>query len=152
MIYETNREPSTRQEAKASIVDLAGNLKDEFIHLLRTSTQLLRVELKENVDNALSTLLRAMTGLLVLSFSALMALVGIDLLLIYLLAPSIMSYQAAAAVVTLTLATILGIIGVILIQKYKKAFQVEKLIPDRTLSMFEEHAEWVTRKAEDLTK
>lgn len=148
MAYETQSAPAS--EGKRSIVNLARDFKDEFLHLFRATTQLLRIELAENVENASAALGRTLAGYAVVCLSGFMFLVGIDLLLIDLLAPEIMSYQTAAPVATLGLAIVLGITGAVLVQKNKKAIQADKLIPDRTLSTLGEHAEWISRKAEDL--
>lgn len=149
MAYESQSEPPP-PDGKRSIVNLARDFKDEFLHLFRATTQLLRIELSENVENATAALGRTLVGYAIVSISGLMLLIGIDLLIIDLLAPEIMSYQTAAPVATLGLAVILGIVGAILVRRSRKAIQPEKLIPDRTLSTLGEHAEWISRKAEDL--
>ncbi|MDQ8187405.1 phage holin family protein [Pelagicoccus sp. SDUM812002] len=150
MLNEPQSEPSSKSTGKASIIDLAGDLKDEFFHLFRATTQLLRIELAENVNNASDAIRRTIAGFVVAGASAIMLLLGVDLLIINLLAPDILSYITAATVSTLSLATILGIVGIVLFRKNKNALSAEKLIPDRTLATLEEHAEWISRKAEDL--
>lgn len=150
MIHQTTDPSEQRGSGKTSLIDLAGDLKDEFVHLLRTTTQLLRIELAENVNNASTALRRTLIGFVVAGASAFMLLLGIDLAIIYFLAPEVMSYPAAAAVSTLGLAVLLGIVGGVLVAKNKKALKPEDLIPDRTLATLEDHAEWISRKAGDI--
>ncbi|MBC2607139.1 phage holin family protein [Pelagicoccus albus] len=146
------KETMNRGRSTADIPGLFGELRDEFASLFQATTALLRKELSENVSNATKALTATLTGFAVLLIGTFFAIVGLNLLVIALLAPEVMSYEHAAWVTTLTTALTMGTTGYIMAKRNARNLNAEDLIPDKTLRTLEEHGQWLLAKAEDTTK
>ncbi|MDQ8203986.1 phage holin family protein [Pelagicoccus sp. SDUM812003] len=141
-----------RSSHKPPLGSLFSDLRNEFAHLLRSTTQLFRQEMEENAENAAAGFRAALLGFGVCSMGALFTFLGIDLLAISLLAPEALSYETAAWVCTLSLALLLWIAGAILAKRSKNKLSPDQIIPKKTLSTIEEHAEWIANQAEEISK
>lgn len=141
-----------RTGSRLPIGSLLGDLKEEFAHLVRSTTMLLRVELEENVETAAKGLQAALLGYMIIGMAGIFLLLGIDLLAISLLAPEILDFETAAWLCTLSLATILGVAGLIIVKRNKAKIQPGQLVPKKTLATIEEHADWLADRAEDIVK
>lgn len=141
-----------RLESKHSLGALLEDLRDELAHLARTTTQLLRVELDENLRNARSAIRESIVGAGATLLGFLFAFLGIDLLAISLLAPDILSYETAAWISTLSISALLLLAGAVMVKRSKEKLSADKILPRKTLETIEEHADLIAKQAEGIKR
>lgn len=132
--------------SRPSLRYILNDLQDELGVMVNTTIALFKKELTTNAENSKIALQLTLFSLSILVFGIFLAVLGIDILLITLLSPDVMSLETAAWVCTTTLGGLMILVGAVLSKKFSDKLSPDEMIPSKTFETLEDHLEWIGEK------
>ena len=141
-----NNEPPS-----GSIVKLLRELRTETSTLLQQEVELVKVEVTEKMTELAGNAVQVGVGAFVVYAGAIVLLFGVADLVGLILIRSGVSAEMATWLSRALVGAVVGLIGLLLLAKAKKAITAQKIVPEKTLESLQDGKEWAQDKIQSST-
>ncbi|MEO7599869.1 MAG: phage holin family protein [Opitutus sp.] len=129
-----------------SIPGLLRELRDEATTLLKAQVQLAKVEVKENISRLAGNVAKIAVGGVIALMGAIVLLIGLGQLLGVLLEKAGLSQATAQWLGPVIVGLLVTVVGVVLLERAKKAIAEESIAPRITLQTLKADQKWAQDK------
>lgn len=130
----------------SSIATLLRDLRDETSTLLRQEVELAKTEMSEKASHMISNSIQVAIGGFVAYLGAILLVFGLADLVATILIRIGLEPDMATWIARALTGGILILVGWLMLNKAKKAFASESLVPERTLESLKQNKEWAQNK------